>query len=203
MKQMKNSLSGLFAVLSALLLFTQCNNNNTSPEADTELKERAVDQASLPVAYVDADSLLVKFEYYNGLVSSYENKLSKRNSSLNSGYQKLQSEAMTFQQKVQNNAFLTQDRYNQEQTRLQRMEEDLRTRAAQIEQEMALEQRQIQQQLSDSLNKGIKEFNTPQKYQMIFTKTGNSTILYADEKYNITEEVIDFLNKRFKAPKEK
>ena len=203
MKQMKHLLAGFLSALSALLIFTSCNNNNAKSEENPISSIEAVEITSLPVAYVDADSLLVEFDFYNGLVSNYENKLSKRNSSLNSGYQKLQSEAMTFQQKVQNNAFLTQDRYNQEQTRLQRMEEYLRTKAAQIEQEMALEQRQMQQQLSDSLNKGIKEFNTPQKYQMIFTKTGNSTILYADEKYNITEEVLEFLNKRFKAPKEK
>lgn len=200
---MKHSLAGLFIALSALLFFSQCNNNHTGSAEKTDATEPAIDPAVLPVAYVDADSLLVKFEFYNGLVGAYENKLSKQNSSLNSGYQKLQSEAMTFQQKVKNNAFLTQDRFNQEQTRLQRMEEDLRTKASQIEQEMALEQQKMQKQLTDSLNLGIKEFNTPQKYQMIFTKTGNSTILYADEKYNITNDVIEFLNKRFKASKEK
>jgi outer membrane protein len=44
----------------------------------------------------------------------------------------------------------------------------------------------------------MKAFNQPQKYQMIFTRSGNSNILYATESYDITQEVIDFLNARYK-----
>jgi len=203
MKQTKFSLAGIctFSVL-ALLFFCQCNKNTTT--SDTAISDAdSTLSVALAMAYVDTDSLLLYFDYYTQLVNTFEERLSKRKSSLNSGYQKLQNEAVMFQQKVQNNAFLTQERYSQEQTRLQRMEEDLRTKAAQIEQEMEVEQRSMQQKLTDSLNVGIREFNTPQKYQMIFTKTGNSTILYADEKYNITDEVLEFLNKRFKVEKGK
>ncbi|MDR2843728.1 MAG: OmpH family outer membrane protein [Candidatus Symbiothrix sp.] len=201
MKQTKRSIAGLLIVATTISIFMQCKEKETAKIATECPAESSVNPSILPVAYVDADSLLAHFEFYNALINSYEEKMSKRNSSLTAGYQKLQSEAATFQQKVQNNAFLTQDRYNQEQTRLQRMEEDLRSRATQIEQELAVEQRTIQQQLSDSLSIGIKEFNTPQIYQMIFTKTGNSTILYADNQYNITHQVLEFLNKRFKPNK--
>ncbi|MCC8145243.1 MAG: OmpH family outer membrane protein, partial [Bacteroidales bacterium] len=117
---------------------------------------------------------------------------------INSDYQKFQKEVMDYQQKRQNNAFLSQERIIQEETRLERMQQDLEKKTAQIDQELALEQRIMQQQLSDSLAAGILEFNTPQKYQMILTKAGNSMVLYADEHYNITNYVIEFLNKRFK-----
>jgi outer membrane protein len=197
MKQIKHSIAGMLVLAVTTLLFVQCKdtgaNNSTGAAAGND---PIADY--LPVAYVDADSVLTHFEFYNNLVNAYEEKVSKQNSDLNSSYQKLQNDAISFQQKAQNNAFLSQDRMQQEQIRLQRMQDDLQKRASQMEQQLALDQKVIQQQLSDSLALGIKEFNTPQKYQMIFTKTGNSNILYADKHYDITPEVIEFLNKRFK-----
>jgi len=194
------SVVGLCALAVSVVYFAQCKDAKTaSPNTETPSVVASGDNlTTLPIAYVDVDSLLSNLQFYNKMVSQYEEKLLKYNTSMKANYDKLQSEAAMFQQKVQNNAFLTKERYNQEQTRLQRMQEDLQNKAAQIDKDMAVEQRLIEQQLSDSLNLGIKEFNTPQKYQVILTKTGNSTILYADEKYNITQEVLDFLNKRFK-----
>jgi outer membrane protein len=191
MRQTKTIL-GLAAIV---LLFAQCKDDKgTTTGSDIQLTPGEY----LPIAYVDADSILLHFEFYNQLISAYEDKLTKNNASFSAGYQKLQNEAINFQQKLQNNGFASQDRVTQEQNRIQRMEEDLKKRAAQMEQELALEQQSIQQRLSDTLRVGIKAYNTPQKYQMILTKTGNSTILYADDHYNITKEVVDFLNKKFK-----
>ncbi|MDR0413769.1 MAG: OmpH family outer membrane protein [Dysgonamonadaceae bacterium] len=197
MKKIKLFTGSVLVLAIMTLSFVQCGNKGeVKPSEGTATDTESVAQY-LPVAYVDADSLLSQFNFYNRLVSAYEDKLSKQNNSLNSSYQKLQSEMIGFQQKAQNNAFLSQERMRQEQTRIERMQQDLEKKAAQVEQELALEQKVIQQQLSDSLSLGIKEFNKPQKYQMIFTKTGNSTILYADDHYNITNEVLEFLNKRF------
>jgi outer membrane protein len=198
MKQTKQVVGGIFALMVTILLFVQCKEQTTkdagivSPNSDGES-----DTHYLPLAYVEVDSLLVHFEFYNRLASAYEDKVSKNNSSFNSSYQKLQNEVISFQQKMQNNAFLSQERAIQEQNRLQRMEDDLKKRYAQMEQELALEQQLIQQQLSDSLVLGLKEYNVPQKYHLIFAKSGNS-ILYADAHYNITNDVLGFLNKRFK-----
>ncbi|MCL1938801.1 MAG: OmpH family outer membrane protein [Candidatus Azobacteroides sp.] len=199
MKKIKPAILKIVAVAAILLFFVQCNNKENKTDQGASGGGNEATPSYLPVAYVDVDSLLRHFEFYNHLVSTYETKLSKQNGSLNSSYQKFQSEVASFEQKAQNNAFLSQERMLQEQTRLQRMQQDLEKRASQMEQELALEQKLIQQKVSDSLNLGIKEYNNPQKYQMIFTKTANSTILYADDHYNITKDVTDFLNKRFKA----
>jgi outer membrane protein len=197
MKKIKYSISGVFALAVVMLLFAQCKDKGTNTSG--ELGETSeVPILYLPVAYVDVDSLLINFDFYNKLVSAYEDKLSKQTASLNANYEKLQNEVIAFEQKARNNVFISQERMTQEHTRIQRMQQDIEKKAEQMQQELGLEQRLIQQQLTDSLTLGIKEFNTPQKYQMIFTKTGNSTILYADPQYNITNDVIVFLNKRFK-----
>ena len=196
MKQTLRTVSSISALLVTIFLFVQCKNQATKASEETS----AINEINLedfPFAYVEVDSLLVHFEFYNRLASKLEDKLVKHNNTLNAGYQKLENEFINFQQRVQNNAFLSQERAQQEQRRIQRMKDDLDKQAAQVEREIALENQLLQQQISDTLTLGMKEFNTPQKYLMIFAKSGNS-ILYADARHNITDEVIEFLNKRFK-----
>ncbi|MDR2806122.1 MAG: OmpH family outer membrane protein [Dysgonamonadaceae bacterium] len=197
MKQTKHTISGIFALLITTILFVQCKDQAAKESGEVNATNKT-DAEYLPLAYVEVDSLLTHFEFYNRLASNYEDKVSKQNSALNAGYQKLQNEVINFQQKAQNNAFLSQERMLQEQNRIQRMKDDLDKQATQVEQELALDNQLLQQQVSDTLVLGMKEFNSPQKYHLIFAKSGNN-ILYADAHYNITSQVIEFLNKRFKA----
>jgi outer membrane protein len=181
-------------ILTAVALFsTQCRWKKTT---DNNTCKNGDNLHQLKVAYVDSDSLFAHFSYYTNLLSSFEKKINERNIFLNSSYQKLQNEITNFQQKIQNNAFPTQEKMKQEQIRIQNLEENLKKKTTQIEKIWILKQKQLEKSLSDSILLGINEFNTPQKYQLIFMKTGG-TILYGDKQYNITNEVINFLNKRF------
>ena len=195
MKQTKHTIGGIIVLLIAIFLFVQCKNQANETEKTGMTSE--INSEVLPLAYVTVDSLIAHFEFYNQLVSKFEDKMVKHNNSLSAGYRKLENEVINFQQKAQTNAFLSQERALQEQNRIQRMKDDLEKQAAQMDKEMSLEQQLLQKQFTDSVVLGIKEFNTPQKYQMIFANSGNS-ILYADARYDITKEFIEFLNKRFK-----
>ena len=197
MKQFQYIMRVVLTFTVIILFFVQCGKNETNTPSGAVVGNDSILQ-TLPIAYVDVDSLLPHFNFYNTLIGAYETKLSKHNSSLNATYQKFQNEVAAFEQKAKNNAFLTQERMAQEQTRLQGMQQDIQRKTAQAEQDMALENQLIQQQLSDTLALGIKEFNQDKKYHLILTKSGNN-ILYANEQYDITTEVLEFLNKRFKA----
>lgn len=190
-------MKGIVALMVITFLFMQCKEQATQETGEAAVVGES-DLGSLPLAYVEVDSLLAHFDFYNRLAGAYEDKANSLNTKLNSGYQKLQSEVINFQQKSQTSAFLTPERAQQEQTRIQRMKDDLDKQAAQVEQELALDTQLLQQQLSDTLSLGMKEFNVPKKYHMIFAKSGNS-ILYADAQYDVTAQVVEFLNKRFKS----
>jgi outer membrane protein len=200
MKNTNYIISGILAIAVIVLFILQFSGKNNQQKNDTVLYGDSI-SLHLPVAYVDADSLLTNFNFYNLLMNDYELKITKQNNQLNQRYQNYQKEVIEFQQKAQNNAFLSRERMEQENARLARKQREIEQTAAQMEQELALEQRIMQQQLSDTLSSAMKEFNNPQKYQIIYTKSGNTTILYADESYNITQEVIEFLNARYKTNK--
>ena len=196
MKQTKHTIGGIFALSVITFLFVQCKEQTTKElgEANTGAE---INLEYLPLAYVELDSISTHFEFYNQLMSEHEDKIVKEQNTLAAKYKKLENEFINFQTKVQSNAFLTTERAQQEENRIRRMQEDLEKQAAQIDRELTLQFQLMQQQISDTLVLGMKEFNTPQKYHLIFAKSGNN-ILYADANYNITSEVIEFLNKRFK-----
>lgn len=194
MKNINNKIT-IIVWIFILLFSIQCKEKATNNL--NKITNVTTNFAQLPIAYVDADSLFIHFNYYKKIFHLYQKKINEQNIFLNLSYKKLQNEVMNFQQKIQNNAFLSQEKMKQEQIRIKNMEESLKKKATQMEKSWALEQKQVEKHLFDSLFLGIKEFNTPQKYQIIFIKTGN-TIIYADERYNITNKVLVFLNKRFK-----
>ena len=76
-------------------------------------------------------------------------------------------------------------------------QQDLENYAAQAERELALEQMKMNQQLQDTIVAALKVFNNPQKYQLILSNVGTDNILYADDSYDITKEIIEFLNIRY------
>ena len=60
------------------------------------------------------------------------------------------------------------------------------------------EQVKMQMQMADSINNFIKEYNKNKKYEVI---SNNTSTLYIDPSYDITNEVVDMLNKRYHAKK--
>jgi hypothetical protein len=71
---------------------------------------------------------------------------------------------------------------------------------AESENELASEQQKFLQSLQDSLNNFLEIYNKEKKYDMIINK---SAILYAGKKFDITNDVINGLNKRYKKSAEK
>ena len=67
----------------------------------------------------------------------------------------------------------------------------------QLETQMAEATNAYQQTLRDSLNNFLKEYNKDRRYKMILSKSGDN-MLYADKSLDITDEVINGLNKRYK-----
>lgn len=157
----------------------------------------SINRSLLPVAYIRTDSLLANYKLFKDLNEASIKEFENHQLDINQRKQKFEKEVQEFQQKVQLNAFITQDRMNQEGARLEKTRNDLQRYAAQIEQSLAEKQELLQQQLRDSVLSGLKLFNTPQKYQMIFSNIGTDNFYYVDDVYDITLEVVDFLNARY------
>ncbi len=152
---------------------------------------------TLPVAYVNVDSLLMNYNFAKDLNEALMRTEESSRASLVQKERQLNAAAQEFQRKLQNNAFLSQERAEQEQQRVIRLQQEYQQMAERLSQEFAIEQQKLNIELSDTVKVRLKEFNKDKGFQIIFSNTGSDNILYADEKYDITRDVTDFLNKKY------
>ena len=151
----------------------------------------------LPLAYVKTDSLMAKYNFFNDMSSEMMKKLEDKRLVLKQREDKLKKEIADFYQKVQNNIFYSQERQMQEQNRLIGLQQELENYAGQIQSELSTEEMKMHQQLRDTIVTALKLYNTPKKYEFIFSNVDTDNILYADDLYDITIDVVEFLNARY------
>jgi len=77
------------------------------------------------------------------------------------------------------------------------MNQEYQQLAERLSQDFMLEQQKLNIQMEDTIKARLKEFNADRKYEIIFSNRTTSTILYADDKYDITNEVVEFLNRKY------
>ena len=177
----------------------QCGNKQAAPNQsvsdDTTISSYG---DKLPIAYINVDSLLSKYNYAKDLNEKMINKQVNARASINEKARQLKKEQDDFQRKYQNNAFLSPERAQQEYQRLEKKAADLQEYAQRLENENMLEQQKMLMQMNDSINLFIKEYNKEKKYEAIFN---NASTLYINPQYDITNEVVELLNKRYTSAK--
>lgn len=152
---------------------------------------------TLPVAYVNIDSLLMNYNFAKDLNEALMRKEESSRATLNQRGNQLNTAAQEFQRKLQNNAFLSQERAEQEQQRILKMQQDYEQMGQRLSQDFAIEQQKLNIQLADTIKVRLEEFNSTKNYEIIFSNTGSDNLLYANKKYDITKDVIDFLNSKY------
>lgn len=80
---------------------------------------------------------------------------------------------------------------------IERQQRDLQELQGRLEGELASETAKFNEALRDSLQNFLKAYNNDKHYDLILSKAGDN-ILMADKKYDITVDVINGLNKRYK-----
>jgi outer membrane protein len=63
--------------------------------------------------------------------------------------------------------------------------------------ELMEEQQKLTEQLRDSLLTQLKVYNQDKRFQIIFSSRSTDVILLADEAYNITDEILSYLNRNY------
>ena len=196
---MKNNyvISGVLAAALILLYILHFTSKSNGAGNQVKYEFAASDSAALPIAYVNVDSLLMNYNFAKDLNEAMMRKEESSRASLIQKERQVQSAYQDFQRKIENNAFLTQKRAEEEQQRIEKMGEEYQRMAQQLSNELGIEQQKLNLQLSDSVRNALKDFNVNKNFEVILSNTASDNILLAHPKYDITDEVIMFLNKRY------
>lgn len=198
MKKLNYLFSGVLAVI-AVVLFVQCSAKKSETSAETNTPEGGVaaGTTNMKIAYVEIDTLLTKYNFWNDLNEMMMRKEENIRATLNQKARELESEAKEFQRKYENGGFASRERMEQENARLTKKQQDLQELQNRLTNELAAENQKNSLQLRDSINSFLKEYNKTKGYGLIISNTGFDNLLYADSAFNITKEIIEGLNKRY------
>lgn len=199
MKTNKNLMGALSLAALSVLAFSSCNKSNPKMDEKPEQEVSASNAsgAGSRIAYVEVDSLMSQYKFCKDYSLILQKKSNNARNTLNQKGKQLQAAAANFQQKLQNNGFASREQAASVQAAIQRQEQDLQELQNRLGSELDAETAKYNAALRDSLQHFLKDYNKDKKYDLIISKAGDN-ILYADKKHDITADVINGLNKRYK-----
>ena len=183
----------ILPALAIAAMMVSCNNQ--SPKMDEQ--PAAVSADGLKIAYVEVDSLMTQYNFAKDYSVTLQKQSNNARNTLNQKGNALQAAVANFQQKVNNNGFTSREQAASQQAAIERQQRDLQELQARLEGELATQTAKFNEALRDSLQNFLKDYNNDKKYDMILAKSGDN-ILMASKRFDITQDVINGLNKRYK-----
>jgi outer membrane protein len=145
------------------------------------------------IAYVDIDTVEANYNYFKEKKAELEKKQQAIDNELKANVKALQNEAADFQRRAQS---MTQAEGEAAQRTLYDKQQQLEGKAQNMRSQYAEQENKFNEELQHRLNDFLQKFNSDKKYAYILSyRSGASNVLYKDEQYNITNEVIEGLNK--------
>lgn len=147
------------------------------------------------IAYVKMDSVLFTYELAKKLTTNLQANQESFKKEYSAKRIQFEKEAAAFREKVQRGGFLTEERAKLEQERLMGQQQEIERLDYELTQKLNEMQGQVNQQIIDSISSFLKSYNSYKKYDFILN---SASMLEGTPKYNITKDVSEGLNKRYK-----
>lgn len=161
--------------------------------------QKSADVKEIKTAYVDTSKLLEEYTEAKDIEAKYKAKSDEMGRELEAEVNRFKSEAAHFQKNAQANG---QAWAQQKGAELQKREQQLQYAQQAMIQQLQQESGAEMDTLVKSVKKFIKDYGKEKGYAYIYGTGEAVSILYAEEKYDITKEIVKLLNDKYKdAPK--
>lgn len=188
-------------VLYALHFFPR--EQAAADDMPLEEKEIAnlIAEGTFHIAFVNSDTLMANYKLSQKMITDFEAEQRRLENDLQRRQREFQAEVETFERQIQSgtismeNAQIKEQELRQTQHDLMQLNETYSTRLMRTEMEMNVE---LYQKITDMLER----FNKDMGYDYILGFSPGGGILYAKEKHDITQKVLNLLNQEFDAQKE-
>ena len=188
----------ILPALAIAAMMVSCNN--ASPKMDEQPAAGDASASGLKIAFVEVDSLMTQYDFAKDYSVTLQKKSNNARNTLTTKGNTLQAAVNNFQQKLNNNGFTSREQAASQQSAIERQQRDIQELQARLENELATETAKFNEALRDSLQNFLKAYNEDKQFDIILTKQGDN-ILFANKKFDITQDVINGLNKRYKPAK--
>jgi len=167
--------------------------DNPVQEELTELTQ-ILDDGSFNIAYVDSDSLMARYTLAAKLREELETEQRRLENDLQRKQLSFQEDVESFQRQIQLGMITAEDGQVKEQELMQRQQDLIQLNDTYTNQLMMREM-EMNQELYGNITDILERYNQEMNYDYILGFTPGGSILYANKKHNITEEIISRLNR--------
>lgn len=170
--------------------------NAKQPKQIKSVSSNSVTTSGLSIAYIDLDSINANVNYIKQQKKVMEAEQNELNAQYQNAYMQLENEKNNFLKKGNS---ITRSEAEVFQNALMQKQQEVESTHQTKGQKLAEKSDKIMSELQDKLKAFLNEYNQSKKYTYIFaTAKGLEYIMYKDSALNITEDVIEGLNEKFK-----
>ena len=186
-------------MFAAATFMVACSGNKAEKAAETATTtpQTEVKDSQLKIAFVLIDTLTNQYELYKEASENFQKKQANAESTINAKGKSFANQVQEFQRKAQSNQ-LTQQQYESEQARLGKLQQDIQDLQQRLSASLQEEYQKELQALTDTIQNFMKSYAKEKGFDYILCKSsGIDNVLYGNPKFDITNEVVKALNKRY------
>lgn len=187
----------IICLISCLALFTQCRKEQHGSTIQPQLCVSPDSTKGIRIVYIDLDTIMYRYKFALDINKEMISKEAKISATLESKRKKIEEEVSQFEYRCNAKTFASEEEFVQAREEIMRKEKEYIIQRDELCTEWEKENMEKGKELRDSINSFILEYNKEKGYDFILTKIGDN-IMFANNAYDITMEIIDGLNKRYK-----
>ncbi|NQU81593.1 MAG: OmpH family outer membrane protein [Bacteroidetes bacterium] len=154
------------------------------------------------MAYINIDTLMNNMDMFFDVRNKLIEKQKSSEAELNSRSKDFEKEATDFQEKVRK-GLVTRSRAQEIEQELYLEQQNLIGFKDKLSLELAEEEQVMNRQLIYYITDYLKEYNKEKKYQFIISNSLGGPLLYASDKQDITNDVVEGINAKYAKEREK
>ena len=188
----------LFVALGILYFLHFSTGKKDQPSVKQDQATVQDFSSSLPIAYVNIDSLLVQMKMYNDLQEELGKKQQSLEADFASKYRIFEQSVTRFQNEV-SKGLLTRSEMQTKDQQLANERMKLEGLQSEFLNQMQEEGMVGQRKVINYIMEYLREYNAAKGLQYIFSFSFGSNLLYANDNLDITSEVLIGLNNKYNA----
>lgn len=203
MKRVNLIINIVLVIAVGVLFVLYFTGKKKSGPAQTE--EKLVENNSTgkgEMAYINIDTLMNNMDMFFDVRNRLIDKQKSSEAELNSRSKDFEKEATDFQEKVRK-GLVTRSRAQEIEQELYLEQQNLIGFKDKLSLELAEEEQVMNRQLIYYITDYLKEYNKEKKYQFIISNSLGGPLLYASDKQDITNDVVEGINAKYAKEREK
>jgi outer membrane protein len=188
----------LFAVLFLAILVLYFFHFTGSKKSDSSVTVKEIPAGA--IAYVNIDSVIFKFDMFFDRRNDLMAKQKSAEAELNSKGSQYEKGAKDYQDKV-NKGLITRATAAELEQSLVQQQQELVSLRDKLQTNLMEEEQVMNRQILEYITKFLEENKSEYNYQYILGKSFGGVVLFSDNSLDITQKVLDAINKKYKAEK--